>query len=73
VLVMIIIGWVVVLPVLVAVVLYRRSSVARIAEQEPVDADALIQQITAYATAEREKNPPSAASAPRPAGARSGY
>jgi hypothetical protein len=76
-LVMIIVGWMVVLPALVVAALYHRFSVSRVTEHEPVDGDALIRKITAFASTARKERPPSpAASAPRPrrhAGARSGY
>jgi hypothetical protein len=77
VLVMIIVGWMLVLPALVVAALYLRSSVSRVTEREPVDGDGLVRQIAAFATAGRkERRPEPAASAPRPsrsAGARSGY
>jgi hypothetical protein len=79
VLVMIILGWIVVLPAFVVAALYRRSSAPRIAAQAPVDADVLMGQIKAFATAGRTERTrsttvaagrterPTAAAAARPA------
>jgi hypothetical protein len=70
VLVMIIVGWMVVLPAVVVAALYHRSSASAAAAPEPVDADALIQQITAFTTAEPMERLPSPLPPPAVAGGR---